>query len=561
MAAVLVLYAAALGHQYLRLRSEVAQLRKDSVAVAHGVSGRPTRMALDRAVALIQRDTGRMRRTTSTALWRAAGRTPGLSGTARSATSLAVTADAISHGVVPVLEDVALGALAGRQGPLDLSAVSAQQTRLSRAAVLLAGARASLDALDLRDPAVRAGHREMRLRVDQLNRAVSGLVTIARLAPAMTGEHGARHYLVVLQSPAESRAAGGLVGGFLELSVVRGQVTLIRSGTNHALSAGRRPVPADAGYAKLWGAVGGQQQWYASNLSLHFPSTARVWAGLYAQQYGVTVDGVLGVTPEALSGLLQVVGPLRLPGGGVIQAPDVPAALEVALYADFPRASDEAGRNAFQLEVLAGLSRLLLTSRAFTLQGVLTLSNATETGALRLASSHPGEEALLQSTAIGGSLPSDDRPFVAWSTQNAAGNKVDVYLQRELSFTRAPTTAGRELGTATLTLTNLAPASGLPPYVTERHDAAARTAPVGSDKLAVATYLTRGAVVRSVTVDGRPATFATGVEQDHPVVVLSVELDPGHRTTVQVVADEPVGRGPVSTVRQVLFRPDVISLR
>jgi hypothetical protein len=297
--------------------------------------------------------------------------------------------------------------------------------------------------------------------------------------------------------------------------------------------------------------------WRTSNVSPDFPAVARLWRQRYDAQYGGTLDGVIGMTPEALSALLRLTGPLDLGVGRPITADQLPRLLEYEVYERFPRDDDEPARDAFQLAVLQRLTTAAL--RPLPLGGgVVDAARDLSAGGVRLESRHPEEQQWFAGLALGGALPRTAGPFVAWTTQSAGGSKLDVFLHRTLSYRRETAVGGRQRVTAALTLRNDAPRSGLPEYVTI---SPARVVVPGTSQLLVATYLSAGAQVRQVLVDGRPVTPRLGTEQGHPVVLVPVDIAPGGgRRRVEVVADEPASTAPLRTLRQPTAVPDVEDL-
>lgn len=559
---LVVVLLVGLAYDLVRLRGQVAHIRTDSSSAEQALMAVPVdRARLEQQVRRLQDDTAALRARTHSPAWRMGSAVPVLGGSLRAGTSVALVADDVSRRALPLLADLVVDLRTfTRTGPLDVSPVSRRRAELEDVDARLMVDEQTLGRQDLSDPSVRKAFVLVKDRLHQLQGALSALTTVARVGPAMTGELGDRRYLVVLQTPGESRATGGLVGGYLELRVRRGAVTILRSGTNHDLRAGRQRVPVDAGFAQLWGRVGAQQQCFASNLSVDFPSVARVWTGLYEQQFGVHLDGALAITPESVGRLLRVTGPLRLPGGDELSSDNIAGALEVSLYKRFPKEADETARNAYQLAVLHELSTAVLRP----LPGDRTYADALRgggAGTLLLASTHRDEQAQLRRAPIAHALPTDGHPFVAWSTQNAAGTKLDVYVHRELSY-QVKTWGDRQLVRAGVTLRNDAPATGLPSYVTTRFDLPVgprrASARAGTDKLAVATYLSQGARIISVTLDGTSVAFGQGVERGHPVVTLPVLLQPaGGTATVVVTAEQPRLTGPLETLDQPVPNPDV----
>jgi hypothetical protein len=107
----------------------------------------------------------------------------------------------------------------------------------------------------------------------------------------------------------------------------------------------------------------------------------------------------------------------------------------------------------------------------------------------------------------------------------------------------------------TITLTNNAPASGLPPYVTNRSDSHPYPVKPGDNRLDVSYLATQGALMEGVTVAGRPDTASIGAERGHPVYTVDLELPRGTSRTIVLTLSEPAGTGAPIVLRQPLVRP------
>ena len=94
---------------------------------------------------------------------------------------------------------------------------------------------------------------------------------------------------------------------------------------------------------------------------------------------------------------------------------------------------------------------------------------------------------------------------VAVVINNAAANKIDVYLERQLVYRATVDAAtGQVTGTLEVTLTNTAPASGLPEVVIGNQI----DQPPGTSRSLVSFYT--ALPVLSATRDGEPLTIETG---------------------------------------------------
>lgn len=124
-----------------------------------------------------------------------------------------------------------------------------------------------------------------------------------------------RHFLVQTMDSAELRPGGGFTGQYGILQIQDGRmspftltdVTLIDYAGN-GTAIGRT---APAGYSWMnfgnWGIRD-------SNLSGDFPTTARMTMQLYQDEGGGPVDGDIAFTPRLIGHILDVIGPIKVPG-------------------------------------------------------------------------------------------------------------------------------------------------------------------------------------------------------------------------------------------------------
>ena len=556
--------------QGLRLKRAADDLERDLRATQHALGARADEGEFDpgptrRAVLRVQQDARRMGAISGSWSWRLTEALPGLGGPLGAVGHVARAADTVARGVLPVLVDTAVDLRRGhRSGTLDVRAVTSRSAAVQAADRLLTATLAGLEHDDLSDPTIRRLHRQVTARLDRLHTAVGALAVVADIGGAMTGQDGERRYLVLLETPAEGRGTGGLAGGFLVVAVRNGAVRVVRTGTNEELDNNGPDLPeVGNGFDETWGAYGARRAWFSANLTLHYPSAARVWQALYDRQFGAHLDGVVGVTPEGLGRLLAITGPQQVPGGTMLTAENAAHVLEVGIYETFPRFNQDKVRNAYQLGILHALVGGVLHPQTLDPRSLASLASGVTEGSLRLESSHPREQARLETTALSGSVP-ETNPFIAWTTQNLAGDKLDVYLTRHYTYRRRLLPDGRVEVVATAVVINHAPPSGLPEYVTRRNDLPPgdrSASPVGSDKILVATYLSSGARVVSVTRDGAAAPLRSGQERGHPVTLVEAVVPPaGGTVTVVVTAVEPARPGPVVTVRQLVPRQPVYDL-
>lgn len=106
-----------------------------------------------------------------------------------------------------------------------------------------------------------------------------------------------------------------------------------------------------------------------------------------------------------------------------------------------------------------------------------------------------------------------------------------------------------------MTLTNRAPDSGLPGYVTLREDSPPYHTQPGDNRLLVSYYAGVGATLTGATLDGRPVELAPGVERGHSVYTLDLELPAQSSRTLVLHLLEPHADRAPTLLQQSLVTP------
>src|SRR5664280_781735 len=402
-------------------------------------------------------------------IWRAAAAVP-LAGRSFAAVRVATQvssdlADSATTPMLQMLERIRDGGVlvAGR---VDVALVGDVSTQLQPVASNLHRGSQRLSAVPRRGlPGPLA--RDLNLLNSRLAAADAGLLAANRglkMAPSMLGAAGPRRYFLAVQNNAEVRGTGGLVGAYAVLRIDRGSISLDAVGTDRDFRTGTVQL-ADLGpdYAERYGA-GGPTLWSSVGLSPDWPSAGTVMARLWEAQGGGHLDGVIGLDPRAIAWLLSVTGPVTVQGRRIASAN----------VADFVMRDEYAESDVPQTErkdVLADLA-LALYQRVVaggydTVAMGRALGSAAAGGHLQVMSTDPVEQAvLLQPMRVSGALPAAPGAFLDVVLNNAAGNKVDYYLRRKVSYVRTGSRAGR----LTVTLTNTVDPRAVPPIVIGRLD-------------------------------------------------------------------------------------------
>jgi hypothetical protein len=401
--------------------------------------------------------------------------------------------------------------------------------------------------------------------VDDARRSV--LADLGHLSTQLTGANGAVHalvpmlggdglrrYFVGFENEAESRGLGGIAGAFAIATADHGTIRFGHFGTDVDLAHTDSGVDLGPEFAARYGQDNPTKIFQNSDISPDFRDAAQIWAGMWQAKSGEHVDGAIAIDPSALSYLLAETGPAPLPGGGTASADNIVALTQKTQYERYPAttAASTAARKKFLVSVAKAVSDRLVTGSE-TAGLVRAALRAGHERRLLIWSAEPGEEAAIRSAGLAGDLTPGSGGFSGFAVTNAAGSKLDYYLDRTMTYRRSGCAAGSS-ATATLKLTNEAPQSGLPAYVTTLLGTRPPGLPVGTNRLIVSYYATPGARIASVTVDGTVRQLTTQTEQGLTVVQDTIYLRPAQSVTLTVRTIEPAVHGQVRILRQPLVR-------
>ncbi len=185
---------------------------------------------------------------------------------------------------------------------------------------LLSDIQAQTRTMSINSLPVSAQQRDQLVQLLQaLPQAQSDLVQVLELLGAanwILGVDQPRTYLVQTLDRAELRPTGGFTGQYGELHIQGGRVapftlrdiSLVEY-VNNSPTAGQLAPPQ---YRSWWPfANWGLRD---SNVSADFPTSAQIAMAQYELEVGHQVDGVIVITPFLIEHVLQIIGPVYVPG-------------------------------------------------------------------------------------------------------------------------------------------------------------------------------------------------------------------------------------------------------
>ncbi|MFJ3304691.1 DUF4012 domain-containing protein [Streptomyces sp. NPDC086549] len=548
-------------------RRELLAAQRDLDALRHSVaagsaSGRaaaPARIA-EQAVRSAALHAARARRLTTGPVWYSAAELPFLGDPVRTVRGAAYAADRLAGDVLPPLTGVLPpSAPHGSGGGMSeaLAALRQHGPEIARAADVVAEVRSDVRGLPRFTwlPAADRARAGLQRQLDRLAPVMDDASLAARVLPPMLGTQGQRRYFLAFQNLAEARGTGGLPGAFAVLRADRGRLSFERFGNNTEMETATPDIDLGAEFSTRYAGSDPIHTWPNSNMSPHFPYAARIWAAAWRKHTGERVDGAIAVDPVTLSRLLRVTGPARMADGTELSADNVVDLTERTSYAKY---DDVARRKAFFVDAARAAAGRLMEALDDTrrLPALLVAVNDVQRdGRLKVWSAHAAEQRLLESRPYSGTLPNTPGPFAGLVVNNAAGGKLDYYLDRSLTWEAGACSGGGRTVTVTMALANRAPSSGLPEYVTIRADSPPYRTRPGDNRLRVSYYAGVGATLVDATLDGRRALLAPGLERGHSVFTKDLELPAGSRRTLVLHLLEPHADGTPTLLRQSLVRP------
>lgn len=394
-------------------------------------------------------------------------------------------------------------------------------------------------------------------------------LTIALAAPALLGGDEPRAYFIGFTTPAEARGIGGFMGNWAEVTITDGHIELTDFGRSDDLNEAGDPdarrfttsattsdgepdlgewLARYGNYSVDSGPDGttGSAVWKNINMSPDMAATGRAIADLYPQSGGRQLDGVFMMDVYTLVRFLEFTGPIELPDDQVVDGlrrVTADTALEFLLHDQYDVSRPERV-DLLEDFSMAVVDRLLGGNLPPPTELLDVLGPMVDQGRFTGWAERASEQDLLEQTGLSGTFPKlgidADSDALAVAFNNAAGNKIDYYLEGSGSYTlTADALTGTVSGELAIELENNAPASGEPKIVTGN----AIGLPDGSNRTWVSVF--SRLPVDDVRIDNRSVPIELGVEAGYHVTSVFVTLAPGDSATLTMsmngrleVADE-----------------------
>lgn len=238
--------------------------------------------------------------------------------------------------VVPACEGLSTGASGGfitSDKTINYSAINAVIDPIKNNSTEVSGAVATIrKACDFKLPQIAEKIDPVKDKLDDVQNVIDVVGKYAPQVQSVLGANGDRKYLLVAQNTAEMRSTGGFPGSAGTIGFEGGKIKLGDFASGKELLEGDRPsscplTDLDRAIYPL-----GCKYTMDTGYDAHFPNSAKVWAGVYANKKNETVNGVISVSPAMVQSVLKIVGEIKLEDGTTLNGDNATKVLQHDIY-------------------------------------------------------------------------------------------------------------------------------------------------------------------------------------------------------------------------------------
>lgn len=503
--------------------------------------------AAARNLSALELHTADARKATADPLWRLASALPLVGINFQAATEVAISADDVARlaaaPLVGALQSLDWKALTPVGGGVKVEPLAEASPAIASAANAVHQSTERLNSIDSSRllPQISEPLEDAREQLTSLQTGLQSASDFTAVAPAMLGAEQPRHYLLLIENNAESRATGGIPGALAVLSVDKGRLTLGPQSSASELGTFTPPVDMDPEQQNIYSARLGKFMQDA-NLTPDFPSAAGIAQAMWERKFGQRVDGVISIDPVALGYVLDATGPVRLTDPQIVATAGEALPVELTgtnvvqtLLSDvYGKIEEPELQDVYFAGVAKEIFAALSAGRSNGESLIEGLARGTVERRILLWSSSADEQRVIERYPVGGSISGAAVAPAEFGVyfNDGTGAKMDYYVRRTVQLVKECPRDGYEQTTVRITSTNTAPtdaATSLPAYVTGNGFFGV---PTGSVQTNIMAYGPVQAQVETAKLDGQKTEFAPYFHSSRPVGVLAVRLAPGETKTV-----------------------------
>ncbi len=291
----------------------------------------------------------------------------------------------------------------------------------------------------IRPDLLPASVRQIFLKLDGEFHLIAAGARALQAAPTLLGAGQSQNYLVLAQNRDELRATGGFISGIGLLSVQDGKILQFNLGDSYKIDDFSKPYPKPPEPLKRFMLA---DYWVTrdANWSPDFPTTSQEAQTLYTLSTGVQTQGVIAFNQLAVKMILEVIGPVQVPGTDTpVTAENVEDYIRQA-WAPSPGEGLSTEwwlhRKDFmqQLGTVILDKALSLGNQQQQLSLAKTMVELLDQGQLLIYFNDPTAQAALEAGRWDGAMHPGGNDYLYLVDSNVGFNKVDSVIQRSLAY-------------------------------------------------------------------------------------------------------------------------------
>lgn len=373
-------------------------------------------------------------------------------------------------------------------------------------------------------------------KINQLLTSIGNVRSLLALYRAAGGFDEKKTYLLLFQNSMELRPTGGFIGSVAIVTMENGVIAPPVVQDVYALDGQLKghvdpPVPIRE--------VLQQEHWYLrdSNWDPDFAVSGEKAAWFYEKETGQTVDGVIGITTNFLSGLLDVTGPVDLPdyNDRITKDNFFGKSLFYTKADFFPGSTQKKDfLGSLTTALLAAFTRLSANDAA---PMVRVLVRSLTAGEIQVWFADPVAQSIARQALWSGEL---DTPVacalgedpcalerITLVEANLGINKVNPYVNRSMRLRIDVDRDGALGATVAVTYKNSASGEGA-------------LGSGGTYLNYLRLFVPPDALVISTRLDGSDVPMKSGAEGDHMVTAVAFTVPPGETRTLEISYRRPM---------------------
>lgn len=262
---------------------------------------------------------------------------------------------------------------------------------------------------------------------------------------------GQKEVLFVFQNYREIRATGGFLGTYGAVKLNQGHINHVQVSSIYDLDGqiSKKIIPPEPIFAL-------NSRWFLrdSNWFADFPTSARKMSIFYERAGKETPDFIIALTPEVVTRLLAITGPIELPGYATILTAE--NFIEVTQFLtsynyDKTINTPKAMIADFLPLFLQKLMNLEANQKVLMLN---TLNQILLEKHLMLYSRHSDTQAIFSKYSWAGELKPTDHDYLMINLSNLGGTKIDQTINQEVTLTSSLDKTGKIINRLIITRTN-----------------------------------------------------------------------------------------------------------